>query len=1148
MSASVSKADKAAAVRAHIVEALAADLIGPTEPQQAEEVLPRSPSRWYLTGFLAPASRRVVTVADEDKSTPDDTAAEEPPAGPDGSKGDPEEPKPKRRMLFPASLGLSVLLRAETKAITADVTWADYLPVPNDASDATNETERERRSKSRSRRPVWRRVPRMSGPLTITLDEATASQQIGDTGLHLEHRVAAAAGPGLDKGAMALSLFVVNRRPPVEGPEADSAFAFQVSLTLTADPKLGLCPRPRHRGESSDDDDDRIADLQYRGQREWAVGHGVAAEPIRDAKSDVIGARTVFIPSATVPLVQTKEDLGSEVTLGMEVLAQAQDGTALRAGLMGLADRYRDWIAKERHKAEKLTGNRQATARKLVAKASIAHERMIEGVELLATDSQVRSAFCLANDAMARQARRRKKYADDKGPAWRPFQLAFLLLSLPSVANDRHPDRELVDLIFFPTGGGKTEAYLGLAAFILILRRMRAAGRPDQGLGVAVLLRYTLRLLTLDQLGRAATLICALERLRLEDPKRLGSVRFSLGLWVGKNATPNNMVGMAAMVEAFRERPDDEVPCPLTACPWCATPLTKASVEIREEGVRFPEVRLGCVSTTGQCPFTLSANSEGLPIIYVDDQLYRELPGFVIATVDKLAMLPYKGQTAALFGRVAARDGRTFISFMDRESDAARGERLPEGLRPPDLIIQDELHLISGPLGTMVGLYEMAVDGLCSQAVPGAPPVRPKVVASTATVRRARQQITALFGRTRAPAMFPPIGIDASDSFFGEQEPPGSHGRLYVGIAAPGRPSKAVLLRVYVALLTAAQRAFQEGPDGKELADAYMTLVGYFNSLRELGGMRRLVEDEVRIRCDRRPAPSAWFTRRPLSLEPLELTSREDTHKITEAKRRLELPHGQPDAVDVALATNMISVGVDVPRLGLMVVAGQPKSTSEYIQATSRVGRDRERPGLVVVVFNAFRPRDRSHYEHFQSFHEAFYANVEATSVTPFSGPALDRGLAGALVALMRLGDPMLIPSTAAANLATYTDRRDEVLALIAERARACAAIDEGPAAADAHAAKVRQRAAVLFDSWASLTSAAKDGAQGKVYSQYDPGCHKRSALLMTRLEEGQREHDTDAARFVAPTSMRDVEAPVPLWLLRRGLGKAEGGHGTTEK
>ncbi len=359
---------------------------------------------------------------------------------------------------------------------------------------------------------------------------------------------------------------------------------------------------------------------------------------------------------------------------------------------------------------------------------------------------------------------------------------------------------------------------------------------------------------------------------------------------------------------------------------------------------------------------------------------------------------------------------------------------------------------------------------------------------------------------------------------------------------------KAVLLRIYSALLTAAQRAYEQLPDGPELADTYMTLVGYFNSLRELGGMRRLVEDEVRTRCaqaDKRvpedhDGPSPWFQVRHLHSEPLELTSRESTQRITEAKRRLEQAHGGNQTVDVTLASNMISVGVDVPRLGLMVVAGQPKTTSEYIQATSRVGRDRNRPGLVVVAFNAYRPRDRSHYEHFQAYHEAFYANVEATSVTPFSIPALERGLAGALVAMTRLGLPALITPGAAGSIRDNLAQRDRVIDQIAERAATCAAVDGTPEVAEKIARDVRMRAGVLFDSWDRIVQGASKGEQPRVYSRFDQGCSKRQALLRTRLEDSGVALDADAARFQAPTSMRDVEAPVSLWLARRSLGNAE--------
>ncbi len=346
---------------------------------------------------------------------------------------------------------------------------------------------------------------------------------------------------------------------------------------------------------------------------------------------------------------------------------------------------------------------------------------------------------------------------------------------------------------------------------------------------------------------------------------------------------------------------------------------------------------------------------------------------------------------------------------MDRAAPKS-ATPLPAGLRPPELVVQDELHLISGPLGTMVGLYETAVEHLATRA-DGDAPVLPKVIASTATLRRAREQIRALFGRGEM-ALFPPPGVDHGDTFFAEFDR-ASPGRTYIGIAAPGRSFKAVLLRTYLALLAAAQREFDATGDAKQIADAYMSLVGYFNSLRELGGMRRLIEDDVRTRLAQiqsrvpvdRKSPHPWAKNRKIG-EVVELTSRLKAAQIKDAKTRLDLPFTSPERVDVVLATNMISVGVDIDRLGLMVVAGQPKTTSEYIQASSRVGR--ERPGLVVTCFNVRRPRDRSHYERFAAYHASFYRYVEATSLTPFSGPALERGLAGALVAMARLGDPAM--------------------------------------------------------------------------------------------------------------------------------------------
>jgi len=315
----------------------------------------------------------------------------------------------------------------------------------------------------------------------------------------------------------------------------------------------------------------------------------------------------------------------------------------------------------------------------------------------------------------------------------------------------------------------------------------------------------------------------------------------------------------------------------------------------------------------------------------------------------------------------------------------------------------------------MMGLYETAVDSLASWQVNGQT-VRPKVIASTATIRRAQEQVHALF--LRQVNIFPPPGLDVEDNFFARQRPPSEEfpGRRYLGICAPGLRLKTTMIRVYVAVLAAAQVLFE---NYGQAADPYMTLVGYFNAMRDLGGMRRVVDDAVRTRLQQ-------MKKRGLANRYLqhwgveELTSRKSATDIPQTLDRLEAPftpqakaerrqkagRGQKSdfsrvPIDVLLATNMISVGVDVKRLGLMVVSSQPKTTAEYIQATSRVGRSK--PGLVFTVFNWARPRDLSHYERFEHYHATFYQQVEALSVTPFSARALDRGLAALLVSQVRL-------------------------------------------------------------------------------------------------------------------------------------------------
>jgi hypothetical protein len=1113
------------AVREDLVAALEADLVGPFDPATPTETLPVPPSRWYLTGFLAPQA---------DRETHDPTADEELNGleeDDDDESSAPAEPEPKQKNHFPASLGLSVLLPQSAAAdpLRATVTFAEYV-------------REEQKSEDKKRRTVWRRVPQPPRSVDLTLDpqRIEEGQALPDTPcIHVCGKLEPADAPGLPPGTRALSLFVVNRRTPGERGRQDEQFIFQVTLELAYAP--GFVPRPNRKGEDARDFDDRVADVQFRDHHEWAVGHGVSVQA-PDSARPVTTLRTTWIPRAEVRRVVTHEE--PKVETRMEALAELSDGAAAVTALMPLVDAYSAWIeAQARIPLD--SPRRKETCAQLVKRARRAGARMKEGIDLLSRDPDVLDAFRLMNRAMAQAALQRSpgRYQGGARPTWRLFQLAFVLLNLAGIEDESHPDREEVELIFFPTGGGKTEAYLGVIGFTLLLRRMRGQKRPDGGLGVAVLLRYTLRLLTLDQLGRAATLVCALELLRKRQPQRLGETRFSVGLWVGRSATANTLEQVKKLIIEYKNSASKNAssPFPLTNCPWCGRRLGRDSLVLAPSRTEPEEVIVSCVPPSGEppsdCEFSARKNPEGLPVLFVDDQIYRELPCFLVATVDKFAMLPWRGETGMLFGRVAAREGRKFYGPMDR-APSKSAHKLPAGLLPPELIVQDELHLIAGPLGTMVGLYETAIEHLSSR--PGKErQVLPKVIASTATLRRAREQIRALFGRAKM-SLFPPPGVDHAETFFASLDTR-SPGRLYVGVAAPGRPQKAILLRTYVALLAAGQRHFDPRGPADQPADAYMTLAGYFNSLRELGGMRRLVEDDVRTRAatvEKRlplthPGPHPWARSRALTI-PVELTSREKAAQIKEAKERLNLHHGEKEHVDVLLASNMISVGVDIDRLGLMVIAGQPKTTSEYIQASSRVGR--QFPGLVVACFNVRRPRDRSHYERFVAYHESFYRYVEATSLTPFSGPALDRGLAGTLVSMVRLGDTRMTPPAAAMEIAVHQALAEGCVETIAQRAGRHALLE-----GEEHERAVKalqDRGQKIVEAWEKLTHKARhEGAARRSYSPYDKDRTAGKPLLFTITDDDAPETGTLERRFAAPTSMRDVEPSVHLWIERRSLG-----------
>lgn len=1135
-------------VRKHLVQALHADLVGPYTPWAEDdthshpESLKIPPSRWYLTGFLAPQAHREAPNQDEEEQLVPQSDAE--PVGAADPREKEDDQAPRARNFFPASVGLSVIVQKSETPLTVRVRYANYNKREDDET---------------KQRLHWERKVQPERVVQLRLNELRLSEKIRidpDDDLYLQTDFKQSPSGQGEEQYYALAVFLVNCRDAPATGAKDTSYIFQVELHLEYPP--GFVARYNDGASLDSDFDARLCDLQYRDRAEYAIGHGISvACDESEAGAPVTRVRSCWLPSYEVPMVTTRNE--DAVETRMEVLATLQERGDIEAMLAPLCDSYGAWIRGQA--AIELSDEGRIEIRdELVHRAELARKRIRAGIDALKEKPELLQVFRWANSAIARSARKRspERYRPGTAPQWRLFQLAFLLVNLPAIADPTHRDRERVELIYFPTGGGKTEAYLGVIALHLFWRRMQGQARPDKGLGVSVFLRYTLRMLTQDQLGRAATLICAMETIRREATERLGTERFAVGMWVGAKSSPNTFKDAEERIKDLRDGRGAS-PCPITACPWCTTPLEQDSLSMESAsigGKKKEQVGVVISCSNYSCDFARSRSPRGIPVLFVDDQIYKEPPSFLIATVDKFAMVPWRAQAGQLFGKVKARFGEFCFGHGNTEkipSRAANIVELPDGYRPPDLIVQDELHLISGPLGTMVGLFESAIEELCArevQSANGTVKVLPKIVAATATVRNAPAQIQALFGRPLV-SQFPPAGVNDDDNFFAHVDR-SRPGRLYLGVCASGRRMKASLLRNYVALGAAAQLSYDNcAPDKCEPCDGYMTLVGYFNSIRELGGMRRLVEDQtldlLSRASHRKPSsipegyPHRWSADRKIQREPVELTSRESGERITDAKRRLELPFSDKERVDVVLASNMISVGVDINRLAVMIVAGQPKTTSEYIQSSSRVGRDGRWPGLVVTVLNPYRPRDRSHYERFVSYHDSLYRHVEATSATPFSGPALDRGLASALVAMTRHGHPKLSPARGVERLDEFREVATQAVHALGAKAERQPHLDNKSKGALKR--EIEQRAQSLLDSWEEqVKSSVGDQGPAWVYSKLDK---KKGTLSLLRTHEDWRQdcNESEAKgtfsraelsirqKFILPQSMRDTERNIHIWV-----------------
>ncbi len=1042
-------------VRDEVVDVLSRNFLGPIGgPEEAFSAADReTPISRYMTGILFPSESTISPVDDDGGLSTE-------------SRESADEDEARLSMCNapnPSSYGISFGCRANLGELYINVACGLYA-LEKDAEG----------------KPVqWRRTSFSKSVIVRVMKDRKAVNETIANGLELRITF---RPPGMD-GNLPITVTLINTHSIQGIPwiEQSTRAFFQCKLEVSG-PIADAPSFAERRGRDTRhlDHELRHALLLYRHARLYAVGHGCAAD-WSPRLQDGTAPRSVFItfiPQHDVFPLVPPADLNVP-TLPLVRLAQDKLPD-VRRRLEGLVKSYEEWIDAQQTAVDATPIEFKDIAEEQLAACRESARRIRKGVSVL-NDPVVLRAFQLSQQAMlevfARSEWQKKRNYDPAHPptygeehAWRPFQVAFMLQCLESVANPGSEDRDICDLLWFPTGGGKTEAYLALTAFVFFIRRLRA-GESTSGGGTAVLMRYTLRLLTADQFVRACLLTCASEYLRRHQTDLASSAPISIGLWVGEATSPNWLEDAATALRALhagqRLAPDQSSPIKLKRCPWCGSALGPARYSMAH-GNRAVLIRCSQES----CEF-----KHGIPAAVVDEQIYNERPSLVIGTVDKFARLPWVKESGALFST--------------------------DGAHPrPDLIIQDELHLISGPLGTIAGLYEAAIDHLCTAS--GVPP---KLIASTATIRNAKSQVRCLFARRFA--QFPQPLLDARDSYFArEAKHDGGSvpARRFIGLFTPGKSPVTSFIRLSGSL-SHAPFASSAADDDK---DPYWTQIAYFNSLRELGGAIVRVHDDV---AEYLKTLAALDDMDPAfrSLEAVEeLTSRAGEEKLDEVRDRLWERKGQDAPYDMVLCSNMISVGLDVPRLGLMAVIGQPKTTAEYIQATSRIGR--AFPGLVVTLYNWSRSRDRSHYERFVPYHSRLYAEVEATSVTPLSSRARDRAFHAVLAILARHLVPGMLADDQAGTFRLDTVAIAALITALKERITRIETDVADRTAAHAHLDRIAAR-------WQALAIAS--GSQLPYAGNAD------RALLVPF--EDFAPHNPG---FATMNNMRNVDAPAGLYLV----------------
>ncbi|WP_410495525.1 helicase-related protein [Cellulosilyticum sp. ST5] len=942
--------------REHLIEILKKDLIGPIEET---EIIRERPSKYYSAGILFPRGMKVGGEEEKKDELSD-------------SKESDDNIITICNTSVPSAYGMTFTLKPEIEKIKIYVEAATYTRVSEKEIVTQSWTEDRWHRSSCVITPLVK--PTINGKYTIENTNLVVNVTLRKT---------------YDDGSRTITVSLVNSNEAQDSAiDNEELSYFQVGLKVCAENDIdSIFTQRKNTVDISTDNEMRKLEMLYRHIENIAIGHGCSV----DWKEDKYGISSVslsFIPEAEYLQMKPASEIKEEL-LDMDALSKISKGE-LRKYLLVLVDSYQKWIMDRSVEVNKLEKRYQDVAQENMKCCVETLNRIKQGIDLITLnkDDDIFRAFQLANKAMYNQRYyqlKQKGISEDKiNISWYPFQLAFILQNLGSIVDEQDAYREVVDLLWFPTGGGKTEAYLGVVAFTIFYRRIT---KGDIGAGTTVIMRYTLRLLTLQQFERAAALICACEELRRQN--NLGNHEISIGLWVGSAFTPNSVEEAQKNLEEVKEQTiyAQDIVTHIRRCPHCGA-------EIRpEDDYQIRNGGLSIKCSNKECIF-----SDKLPLYIVDEDIYKQKPTLIIATADKFARMAWEPKIYNLFGE----DGKYL---------------------PPELIVQDELHLFSGPLGTISGIYELAIRYLCTRTK-----YPPKIIAATATVRNASEQILGLYGTKHR--QFPPQGLDIRDSYFAKESTPDDKpARKYVGVLCPGLSGTTMLIRTYAALLFASRHLVELGYQGKVI-DTFWTLTGYFNSLRELGSTNVTIVDDIQDRYKFLVGEKFKQCQNPIISKCKydyfeELTSRKSSKEISATLQELENKYPNENPFDYILASNMISVGVDVGRLSHMIVNGQPKTNSEYIQATSRVGRNT--PGLVCTMYSPWKSRDRSHYENFLYYHKTIYKYVEATSVTPFSLPAREKALHAAFVSIVRLSIASMRGNDAARNFSSQHNKVQEI-------------------------------------------------------------------------------------------------------------------------